>query len=96
MQSAFTCERCLYGTSCDNCFRRARAQVLTGSQAVRQANLRAGFGVAAVAGKAAAKLEPKEVAELVRVSPRPMEVVFRFVGGSFPTNDRSYGAVAVR
>lgn len=52
--------------------------MLTGSQAIREANLRAGFGVAAVGGKAAEKLEPKEVAELIRVSPRPMEIVFRF------------------
>lgn len=53
--------------------------MLTGSQAIRQANLRAGFGVAAVGGTAAEKLEPKEVAELIRLSPRPMEMVFRFV-----------------
>lgn len=53
--------------------------MLKGSQAIRQADLRAGFGVAAVGGKAAEKLEPKEVAELIRVSPRPMEIVFRFV-----------------
>ena len=53
--------------------------MLTGSQAIRQANLRAGFGVAAVGGTAAEKLEPKEVAELIRLSPRPMEIVFRFV-----------------
>eukprot|EP00903_Cladosiphon_okamuranus_P011395 g10738.t1 len=52
-------------------------EVLTGSQAIRQAKLRAGFGVAAVGGKAAEKLEPKQVAELIRVSPRPMEIVFR-------------------
>ncbi|CAM9571065.1 unnamed protein product [Scytosiphon promiscuus] len=52
-------------------------EVLTGSQAVRQANLRAGFGVAAVGGQAAEKLEPKEVAELIRLSPRPVEIVFR-------------------
>ncbi|CAM9661059.1 unnamed protein product, partial [Hapterophycus canaliculatus] len=52
-------------------------EVLTGSQAVRQANLRAGFGVAAVGGKAAEKLEPKDVAELIRLSPRPVEIVFR-------------------
>ncbi|CAN0340002.1 unnamed protein product [Pylaiella littoralis] len=52
-------------------------EVLKGSQAIRQADLRAGFGVAAVGGKAAEKLEPKEVAELIRVSPRPMEIVFR-------------------
>eukprot|EP00752_Nemacystus_decipiens_P005902 g5335.t1 len=52
-------------------------EVLMGSQAIRQANLRAGFGVAAVGGKAAEKLEPKEVAELIRLSPRPMEVIFR-------------------
>ncbi|CAM9441845.1 unnamed protein product, partial [Ectocarpus sp. 13 AM-2016] len=52
-------------------------EVLTGSQAIRQANLRAGFGVAAVGGKPAEKLEPKEVAELIRLSPRPMEIVFR-------------------
>ncbi|CAB1115146.1 unnamed protein product [Ectocarpus sp. CCAP 1310/34] len=52
-------------------------EVLTGSQAIRQANLRAGFGVAAVGGKPAERLEPKEVAELIRLSPRPMEIVFR-------------------
>ena len=52
--------------------------MLTGSQAIRQAGLRAGFGVAAVGGKAAEKLEPKEVAELIRVTPRPVEIVFRF------------------
>lgn len=53
-------------------------KVLTGSQAIRQANLKAGFGVAAVGGKPAASLEPKEVADLIRVSPRPMEIVFRY------------------
>lgn len=52
-------------------------EVLSGSQAIRQANLKAGFGVAAVGGKPASKLEPKEVAELIRTSPRPMEIVFR-------------------
>lgn len=59
--------------------RKLHEQVLKGSQAIRQVDLRAGFGVAAVGGKAAEKLEPKEVAELIRMSPRPMEVVFRFV-----------------
>ncbi|CAM9336175.1 unnamed protein product [Laminaria digitata] len=52
-------------------------EVLSGSQAIRQANLKAGFGVAAVGGKPASKLEPKEVAELIRTAPRPMEIVFR-------------------
>lgn len=54
-------------------------KVLQGSQAIRQANLRAGLGVAAVAGTPAEKLEPKEVAELIRLSKRPMEMVFRWV-----------------
>lgn len=53
-------------------------KVLQGSQAIRQANLRAGLGVAAVAGTPAEKLEPKEVAELIRLSKRPMEIVFRW------------------
>ena len=53
-------------------------KVLSGSQAIRQANLKAGFGVAAVGGKPASMLEPKEVAELIRKSPRPMEIVFRY------------------
>lgn len=54
-------------------------KVLQGSQAIRQANLRAGLGVAAIAGTPAEKLEPKEVAELIRSSKRPMEIVFRWV-----------------
>lgn len=37
--------------------------------------------MAAVAGTPAEKLEPKEVAELIRLSPRPMEIVFRRVPG---------------